>query len=69
MLLEQILKKAEDDAEYDWDAYYRWLYSQLTGREVVDMKFWICRSCLTVNVFYLPARYGKCRDCQLIYMA
>lgn len=71
MLMEQLLKKAEDnqESEYDWDAYYRWLYSALAGRDATDMKFWICKNCLTVNVFFLPARYGKCRDCKLIYMA
>lgn len=68
MLLEELVKQSEQDPEYDWDAYYRWLYSQVAGRDIFDFKFWICRKCLTVNVFFMPARYGKCRECNLICM-
>ena len=68
MLLEQLVEKAAQRPEYDWDSYYRWFFSQNAGREVTDFKFWQCEQCLTVNVIHLPARYGKCRECQLIYM-
>jgi hypothetical protein len=68
MLLEQLVEKAKQPPEYDWDSYYRWLFSRLAGREVSDFKYWLCNGCLTVNVLYLPARYGKCRSCQLIHL-
>ena len=68
MLLEQLVEKAAQPPEYDWDAYYRWLFSQQAGREVTDFRFWLCRHCHTVNVTYLPARYGKCRGCDLIHL-
>jgi len=68
MLLEQLVEKAAQPPEYDWDSYYRWLFSQHAGREVTDFKFWQCKKCLSVNVIYLPARYGKCSGCELIYL-
>jgi len=68
MLLEQLVEKAAQRPEYDWDSYYHWLFSQLAGREVTDFRFWQCQKCLTVNVIYLPAKYGKCRGCQLIHI-
>lgn len=68
MLLEQLVEKAAQPPEYDWDAYYRWLFSQQAGREVTDFRFWLCRHCHTVNVAYLPTRYGKCRGCALIHL-
>ncbi len=68
MLLEQLVEKAGQCPEYDWDSYYRWYFSQLAGREVSDFKFWQCKKCLSVNVLFLPARYGKCRSCELIYL-
>lgn len=68
MLLEQLVEKAAEKPEYDWNAYYSWLFSQLAGREVTDFKFWQCEKCCTVNVIYLPAKYGKCRGCQLLYL-
>jgi hypothetical protein len=69
MLLEQLVEKAAQPPEYDWDSYYCWLFSQLAGREVTDFRFWQCKKCLSVNVIYLPARHGKCRACDLIYLA
>ncbi|HTG82182.1 MAG TPA: hypothetical protein VL949_09590 [Geobacteraceae bacterium] len=68
MLLEQLVEKAGQRPEYDWDAYYCWLFSELAGREVTDFTFWHCKKCFTVNVAYLPARYGKCRGCGLIHL-
>ena len=68
MLLEQLVAKAAEPPEFDWDAYYSWLFSRLAGREVSGYKFWQCKSCLSVNVLYLPARYGKCRSCELIHL-
>lgn len=68
MLLEQLVEKAAQPPEYDWDAYYSWLFSGLAGREVTDSSFWLCKKCLTVNIVYLPARYGKCRGCGLIHL-
>ncbi len=68
MLLEQLVEKAAQPLEYDWDAYYRWLFSQLDGREVTDFRFWLCPNCHAVNVVSLPARYGKCRGCELIHL-
>lgn len=68
MLLEQLVEKAAQPPEYDWVYYYRWLFSQLAGREVTDFTFWQCQQCLSVNVLYLPARHGKCRACGLIHL-
>jgi hypothetical protein len=68
MLLEQLAEKAAHTPEYDWDSYYRWLFSKLAGRDVTDFSYWICKKCLTVNLVLLPARYGKCRSCQLIHL-
>ena len=68
MLLEQLVEKAARPPEFDWGSYYRWFFSQLAGREVTDFTYWLCKHCLTVNVVYLPARYGKCRCCQLIHL-
>jgi hypothetical protein len=68
MLLEQLVEKASQPPEYDWDSYYHWRFSQLAGREVADSNFWLCRKCLCVNVVHLPARYGKCHCCGLIHL-
>ena len=68
VLLEQLVEKAGQPPEYDWDSYYSWLYSSLAGREVTGTTFWQCKKCLTVNAVHLPAQYGKCRGCQLIYL-
>ena len=68
MLLEQLVEKAAQPPEYDWNSYYSWLFTELAGREVTDFRFWQCESCLAVNVIYLPAKYGKCRGCDLLYM-
>ena len=66
MLLEQLVEKAGQPPEYDWDSYYRWLFSTLAGGEVAGLKFWLCQGCFTVNIDPFPARYGKCRGCGLI---
>lgn len=68
MLLERLVKKASQPPEYDWDSYYRWLFSGLAGRDVTDSSFWLCRKCLAVNIVHLPARYGKCHCCGLIHL-
>ncbi len=68
MLLEQLVENAKQPPEYDWEAYYRWYFSALAGREVSEVTFWFCKKCLTVNVLDLPARYGKCRCCGLIHL-
>jgi hypothetical protein len=68
MLLEQLAANAAQPPEHDWDGYYRWLFSQIAGREVTDFRFWLCKHCYSVNVVYLPARYGKCRGCGLIHL-
>jgi len=68
MLLERLIESAGKKSEFDWDSYYTWLFSQDAGREVTDFVFWECKSCLTVNLLYLPARYGKCRCCSLIHL-
>lgn len=68
MLLEQLIEKANKEPEYDWNSYYLWRFSELSGREVTDCTFWFCKNCLTVNVTYLPSRYGKCRCCHLIHL-
>jgi len=68
MLLEQLVEKAKEPPRYDWESYYRWLYSAIAGREVSDIRFWLCEKCLSVNILFLPAKYGKCRSCELIYM-
>ena len=68
MLLEQLVEKASQKPEYDWDSYYKWFFSEQTGREVTKFTFWECKKCLTVNILYLPARYGKCRCCDLIHL-
>lgn len=68
MLLEQLIEKANQKPEYDWESYHMWRLSQLAGREVTDCISWLCKSCLTVNLTCLPARYGKCRCCELIHL-
>jgi hypothetical protein len=68
MLLEQLVEKSKQAPAYDWESYYRWHFSQLAGREVTDYRFWLCKKCHTVNLAYLPARYGKCRGCDLIHI-
>ena len=68
MLLEQLVEKAAQPPKYDWDSYYRWFYSTLAGREVTDIRYWLCDSCMTVNLLLLPAKYGKCCNCQLLYL-
>ena len=68
MLLEQVMERANQKPEYDWETYYKWLFSQQAGHEVDDYTFWECKKCLTVNLLTLPARYGKCRCCELIYL-
>jgi len=68
MLLEQLVERANQKPEHDWDAYYRWYFSEHAGREVAGLTFWECQKCLTINQIYLPARYGKCRCCNLIHL-
>ena len=68
MLLERLIEKANQKPEYDWEAYYAWLFSEDAGREITGYSFWECKKCLTVNMIYLPARYGKCRCCSLIHL-
>jgi hypothetical protein len=68
MLLEQLVERAGQEPEYDWETYYTWLFSELSGREVTGFTFWECQKCLTINLLYLPARYGKCRCCTLIHL-
>lgn len=69
MLLERLIEKANKKPEYDWDAYYQWFFTEQAGYEVSGYTFWECKKCLTINVLYLPARYGKCRCCSLIHLA
>lgn len=68
MLLEQLVEKSAQPPEYDWDAYYRWLFGRLAGREVTGFKFWLCDRCHAVNLLYLPARHGTCRGCRLTHL-
>jgi hypothetical protein len=68
MLLEQLVEEAGRPPRYDWDCYYSWLFSELAGREVTAIKFWLCEHCHSVNVVYLPAKNAKCRGCELIYL-
>jgi len=68
MLLEQLVEKAAQPQEYDWDSYYSWLFSESAGRDVTGCNFWLCKKCLSVNAVYLPARYGKCRSCGLLHL-
>jgi len=68
MLLEQLVERESRKPEYDWEAYYAWFFSELAGREVAGFKYWQCQKCLTINLIYLPARYGKCRLCTLIHL-
>jgi len=46
MLLEKLIEKANRKPEYDWDAYYQWLFSEDAGHEVDGFTFWECRKCL-----------------------
>jgi hypothetical protein len=68
MLLEQLVERANQKPEYDWESYYNWFFSAQAGHEVAGYRVWECKKCLTVNLLYLPARYGKCRCCELIYL-
>ncbi len=67
MLLEQLVEKAEKDREYDWDAYYRWFFSQLSDQKTATGRFWLCPKCLSVNFVDTEATYGKCRGCRTIH--
>lgn len=68
MLLDKVIEQAEQEPEFDWESYYGWFFSADAGREVTGFTFWQCKKCLTVNILYLPARYGKCRSCSLIHL-
>ena len=68
MLLEQLVERAQQEPEYDWEGYYNWRFSALTGRDVKGFAFWQCQKCLTTNLLTLPVRYGKCRCCELIHL-
>jgi hypothetical protein len=68
MLLEQLVEKGAQPPEYDWDSYYQWLFAEAAARDVSGFRFWQCNECLSVNVIFLPARYGKCRGCELIFI-
>lgn len=68
MLLEQLVEKAGRKPEHDWDAYYDWVVRAHAGRDIDGYAFWQCRKCLTTNLLLLPARYGKCRCCDLIHL-
>ena len=68
MLLERVIASAHKEPEFDWETYYQWLFSKYAGRDVTGFTFWECTKCLTVNLLYLPARYGKCRCCSLLHM-
>lgn len=68
MLLEQLVEKAAQPPKYDWDIYYRWLFSTIAGRDVSTVQFWHCPHCLTVNIHFSAQRYGKCRGCDLIHL-
>lgn len=68
MLLEQLVEKAAQPPKYDWESYYRWFFCSAGDRDVSDYRFWLCEECHTVNILLLPARYGKCRGCQMIYL-
>jgi hypothetical protein len=68
MLLEQLVEKANEKPQYDWESYYAWLFREEAGHEVAGFQFWECKNCLTVNLTFLPARYGKCRGCELIHL-
>jgi len=68
LLLEQLVEKAGQAPEYDWNAYYRWLFGELSGRESDGYGTWLCPQCCTVNLAQLPARYGTCRGCNLSHL-
>lgn len=68
MLLEQVIEQSNKKPEYDWEGYYAWLFSQDAEREITGVKVWQCKKCLTTNLLYLPAKYGKCRCCSLIHL-
>ena len=69
MLLEQLVEKAGRPSEYDWNAYYRWLFGELSGRKAGGYASWLCAQCCTVNIVHLPARHGTCRGCGLSHLA
>lgn len=68
MLLERLIEMANRKQEYDWDGYYNWLMREGAGRDIMGFTFWECKKCLTINILYLPAQYGKCRSCSLIHL-
>ena len=68
MLLEQLVEQSERPPLYDWDSYYCWYYSKLSGKEVTGFKFWLCNKCQAVNIYLFQDHYGKCHSCNLIYM-
>jgi hypothetical protein len=68
MLLEQVIEKAQQKPQYDWDSYYQWFFKEQAGHEVTGYTCWECKHCLAINLLILPARYAKCRNCDLIYL-
>ncbi|GFO57922.1 hypothetical protein GMST_02470 [Geomonas silvestris] len=68
MLLEQLVEREQRKPEYDWESYYQWFFSAQAGHNVNAYTFWECKKCLTINLLLLPARYGKCRCCELIHL-
>ena len=68
MLLDQLVERTSQKPEYDWESYYKWLFSEKAGREVTGFTSWACQKCLAINLLCLPARYGKCRCCELIHL-
>jgi hypothetical protein len=66
MLLEELVEQHRKGPAYDWNAYYRWYFRQLGGRESAQRGFWFCERCLRVNVFAEGARYAKCPGCQTL---
>ena len=66
MLLEQLVKQAEERPGYDWESYYRWFFGRLAGREISGFRIWQCPHCAAAAMLLLPARSVTCRRCGLV---
>jgi len=70
MLLNDIVKQAEEKPQIDWDAYCRWRMRQCGSLEESDSipMVWKC-SCGAVNTAVAGEKFGTCRDCGLVYLS
>ncbi|MBU0946734.1 MAG: hypothetical protein KJ804_06340 [Proteobacteria bacterium] len=71
MVFNDIVKQAKEKPTIDWDAYCEWNI-MCSGSLWADSEskpgLWKC-SCGGLNASVIGERYGKCKDCGLVYIA